>query len=118
MVLEDQVQEEGPRLKEGEVPEETMETVEGLVTGGSGARLETLAPVEEVQEARLGTCDKVQALISAVRELTEVVKNGFEELRKANHLQRLVNEDRIERIKKRNWRSYEKLARRKEWHGK
>ena len=48
---------EGPRLEEGEVPE------------------------EEIWGVRLGTSGKLQALISAVKELTKVVKNGFEELR-------------------------------------
>ena len=93
--------EEGSRLEEGKVPEEEMlRTMEGPVSRELRARSETLAPVEEVQDARLGTSGELQALISTVKKLTKVVMNGFKELRSANHLQRLVNEDRIERIRR------------------
>jgi hypothetical protein len=43
-----------------------------------------------------------------------VVREGFRELREANRLQRLVNEDLIEKIRNRNWQKYERMARREE----
>ena len=69
--------------------------------------------VEEVSEARLETSSEVQPLLEAIRELTEVVRNSFKELKEVNCLQRLVNEE-IEKIKKRNWKNYEKTVRRRE----
>ena len=100
-------------MEEGDVlKEEMLSTVEGPVAGGSGLRLETSALVEEVQGVRLGIIGELQALISAVKELTKVIEDGFAELKRANHLQRLVNKDRIEKIRKQNWRNYERTVRR------
>lgn len=60
---------------------------------GEAARLEG-------ERARL---EEGEVLEEETRELTEVGKKMFKELGEANCLQRLVNEDRIEKIKKRNW---------------
>ena len=52
--------------------------------------------------------------MSAVKELTEVVREGFREIKEANRLQRIINMDLIEKIRNRNWRNYERMARREE----
>ena len=111
VILEDDIEE----YEEGEVLEETL-APEVPVAGGSGMRLESSRGVLDEREGRLrmGTSGEVQDLVSAVRELTEVVREGFKEIREANRLQRLVNEDLVERIRNRNWRKYERMARREE----
>ena len=80
------------------------------------ARMEEseVSPVEEVPQARMDSGSEVGELVSAIRELTEVVREGFREVREANRLQRLVNEDILEKIRNKNWRNYERMARREE----
>ena len=113
VILEDDI-EEFEEGEEGEVPEaETMATEEP-VAGGSGMQREEEVPVEKAVEPRMGTSGEVQELVSAVKELTEVVREGFKELKEANRLQRIVNLDLIEKIRNRNWRNYERMARREE----
>ena len=117
VILEDEVQEMEEAGEISEVPgKETAEAIEPRA-GGSGARKETSGEeVPEVQEveARMESGSEVQELVSAIRELTEVVREGFREVREANRLQRLVNEDLIEKIRNKNWRKYERMARREE----
>ena len=72
------------------------------------------SPVEEVPQARMDSGSEVGELVSAIRELTEVVREGSREVREANRLQRLVNEDLVEKIRNKNWRKYERMARREE----
>ena len=129
MILEDEVE----RMdEEGEVPQQEPAGATKPVASGSGARKETSgeeAPVarsearletsvepqvEETTSARIEGKSEVEDLVSAVRELTEVVREGFKEIREANHLQRLVNEDILEKIRNKNWRKYERMARREE----
>ena len=77
VILEDDIEEF--EEEEGEVPEaETMAT-EVPVARGSGTRRE--APAERRREPRMGTSGEVQELVSAVKELTEVVREGFKELK-------------------------------------
>jgi hypothetical protein len=99
-----------------EVPEEETMATEVPVAEGLGVRLKTPEGAPTVRPVGSGveTSSEVPDLISAVRELTEVVREGFRELREANHLQRLVNEDLTEKIRNRNWRKYERMARREE----
>ena len=109
MILED----EAERMEEeGKVPQQEPVGATEPVASGSGARKETSgeeAPDARDSEARLETSVEPQVegttparlegksevgdLVSAVRELTEVVREGFKEIREANRLQRLVNED-------------------------
>ena len=130
MILEDEVE----RMdEEGEVPQQEPVGATEPVASGSGARKETSgeeAPVARGSEARLETSvepqveettsvriegkSEVEDLVSVVRELTEVVREGFKEIREANRLQRLVNEDILEKIRNKNWRKYERMARREE----
>ena len=56
---------------------ETMAT-DAPVTGGSGMQREV--PVERRREPRMRTSGEVQELVSAVKELTEVVKEGFKKI--------------------------------------
>jgi hypothetical protein len=114
MILEDKIDE--IRGTEVEVPEEETMATEVPMAESSGAKLKTSeeAPMVGPDGSGVETSSEVPDLISMVRELTEVVREGFRELREANRLQRLVNEDLIERIRNRNWRKYERMARREE----
>ena len=108
MILEDDDIEEFEEEEGGEVPGIT----EVPVAGGSGTREE--APAERRRELRMGTSGEVQELVSAVKEFTEVVREGFREIKEANRLQRIINMDLIDKIRNRNWRNYERMARREE----
>jgi hypothetical protein len=114
MILEDKIDE--IRGTEAEVPEEETIATEVPMAESSGAKLPTSekAPLVRPDGSGVETSNEVPDLISAVRELTEVVREGFREIREANCLQRLVNEDLIERIRNRNWQKYERMARREE----
>ena len=105
VILEDDI-EEFEEEEEGEVPGIT----EVPVVGGSGTWEEALA--ERRRELRMGTSGEVQELVNAVKELTEVVREGFREIKEANRLQRIINMDLIDKIRNRNWRNYERMARR------
>ena len=107
VILEDDIEEE-----ESEVPEAEKMATEVPVAEGSGTRRE--APVGRRREPRMGTSGEVQGLVSVVKELTEVVREGFREIKEANRLQRIINMDLIEKIRNRNWRNYERMARREE----
>ena len=108
VILEDDDIEDFEEEEEGEVPG----IAEVPVAGGSGTREE--APAERGREPRMGTSGEVQELVSAVKELTEVVREGFREIKEANRLQRIINMDLIDKIRNRNWRNYERMARREE----
>jgi hypothetical protein len=114
MILEDNI--DKIRGAEVEVPEEETMATEAPVAGSSEAKLKASEKVPTVRPDGSGveTSSEVPDLISVVRELTEVVREGFRELREANRLQRLVHEDLIERIRNRNWQKYERMARREE----
>ena len=107
VILEDDIEE-----FEEEEESEVQRIAEVPVAGGSGTRRES--PAERRREPRMGTSGEVQEIVSAVKELTEVVREGFKELKEANRLQRIINLDLIEKIKNRNWRNYERMARREE----
>jgi hypothetical protein len=114
MILEDKIDEiRGTKVK---VPEEETMATEVPMAESLGVKLKTSeeAPTVRPDGSGVETSSEVPDLISAVRELTKVVREGFRELREANHLQRLVNEDLIEKIRTRNWRKYERMARREE----
>ena len=107
VILEDDIEE-----FEEEEESEVQRIAEVPVAGGSGTRRED--PVERRREPRMGTSSEVQEIVSAVKELTEVVREGFKELKEANRLQRIINLNTIEKIRNRNWRNYERMARREE----
>ena len=112
VILEDDI-EEFEEEEEGEVPG----IAKVPVAGGSGMRREEAGKETRAgrkRELRMGTSGKVQELVSAVKELTEVVREGFKEIKEANRLQRIINMDLIDKIRNRNWRNYERMARREE----
>ena len=43
-----------------------------------------------------------------------MVREGFREIKEVNRLQRIINLDTIEKIRNRNWKNYERMARREE----
>ena len=107
VILEDDIEE-----FEEEEESEVQRITEVPVAGGSGTWRET--PAERRREPRMGTSGEVQELVNAVKELTEVVREGFREIKEVNRLQRIINLDTIEKIRNRNWRNYERMARREE----
>ena len=112
VILEDDI-EEFEEEEEGKVPG----IAEVPVAEGSGTWREETgkeAPAGRRREPRMGTSGEVQELVSAVKELTEVVRKGFREIKEANRLQRIINMDLIDKIRNRNWRNYERMARREE----